>query len=46
MDIKNIKLVLLLTVLYINLSSLSWTEESCRSVFSEISEKLKKERCL
>ena len=42
MDIKNIKLVLLLAVLYINLPSLSWTEESCRSVFSEISEKLKK----
>ena len=42
MDIKNIKLVLLLTVLYVSLPSLSWTEESCRSVFSEISEKLKK----
>ena len=42
MEIKNIKLVLLLTVLYVSLPSLSWTEESCRSVFSEISEKLKK----
>ena len=42
MDIKNIKLVLLLTVLYVSLPSLSWTEEPCRSVFSEISEKLKK----
>ena len=42
MDIKNIKLVLLLTVLYVSLPSLSWTEESCRSVFNEISEKLKK----
>ena len=42
MDIKNIKLVLLLTVLYVSLPSLSWTEESCRSVFNEITEKLKK----
>ena len=42
MDLKNIKLVLLLTVLYVSLPSLSWTEESCRSVFNEISEKLKK----
>ena len=42
MDIKNIKLVLLLAVLYINLPSLSWTEEPCRSVFNEITEKLKK----
>ena len=42
MDIKNIKLVLLLTVLYVNLPSLSWTEEPCRSVFNEVSEKLKK----
>ena len=40
MDIKNIKLVLLLAVLYVSLPSLSWTEEACRSVFSEISEKL------
>ena len=40
MDIKNIKLVLLLTVLYVSLPSLSWTEEACRSVFSEIPEKL------
>ena len=42
MDIKNIKLVLLLTVLYVSLPSLSWTEEACRSVFNEFSEKLKK----
>ena len=42
MDIKNIKLVLLLTVLYVSFPSLSWTEESCRSVFNKISEKLKK----
>ena len=42
MDIKNIKLVLLLAVLYVSLPSLSWTEESCRFVFNEISEKLKK----
>ena len=42
MDIKNIKLVLLLAVLYVSLPSLSWTEESCRSVFNEITEKLKK----
>ena len=42
MDLKNIKLVLLLTVLYVSLPSLSWTEEACRSVFSEITEKLKK----
>ena len=42
MDIKNIKLVLLLTVLYVSLPSLSWTEESCRSVFNKVSEKLKK----
>ena len=42
MDIKNIKLVLLLTVLYVSLPSLSWTEEPCRSVFNEITEKLKK----
>ena len=34
MDIKNIKLVLLLTVLNVSLSSLSWTEETCRSVFN------------
>ena len=42
MDIKNIKLVLLLAVLYVSLPSLSWTEEPCRSVFNEITEKLKK----
>ena len=42
MFIKNIKLVLLLAVLYVSLPSLSWTEEPCRSVFNEISEKLKK----
>ena len=42
MVIKNIKLVLLLAVLYVSLPSLSWTEEFCRSVFNEISEKLKK----
>ena len=42
MEIKNIKLVLLLTVLYVSFPSLSWTEEPCRSVFSEILEKLKK----
>ena len=42
MGIKNIKLVLLLTVLYVSFPSLSWTEESCRSVFNEITEKLKK----
>ena len=42
MFIKNIKLVLLFAVLYVNLPSLSWTEEPCRSVFNEISEKLKK----
>ena len=42
MVIKNIKLVLLLTVLYVSLPSLSWTEEACRSVFNEILEKLKK----
>ena len=42
MNIKNIKLVLLLAVLYVSLPSLSWTEESCRFVFNEISEKLKK----
>ena len=40
MDIKNIKLVLLLAVLYVSFPSLSWTEEPCRSVFNEISEKL------
>ena len=42
MFIKNIKLVLLLAVLYVSLPILSWTEEPCRSVFNEISEKLKK----
>ena len=42
MFIKNIKLVLLFAVLYVNLPILSWTEEPCRSVFNEISEKLKK----
>ena len=42
MFIKNIKLVLLLAVLYVNLPILSWTEEPCRSVFNEITEKLKK----
>ena len=42
MFIKNIKLVLLLAVLYVSFPSLSWTEEPCRSVFNEISEKLKK----
>ena len=42
MDIKNIKIVLLLAVLYVSLPSLSWTEEPCRSVFNEITEKLKK----
>ena len=42
MFIKSIKLVLLLAVLYVSLPSLSWTEEPCRSVFNEISEKLKK----
>ena len=40
MFIKNIKLVLLLAVLYVSLPILSWTEEPCRSVFNEISEKL------
>ena len=42
MFIKNIKLVLLLAVLYVSLPSLSWTEEPCRFVFNEITEKLKK----
>ena len=42
MFIKNIKLVLLLAVLYVSLPILSWTEEPCRSVFNEITEKLKK----
>ena len=42
MEIKNIKLVLLLTVLYVSLPILSWTEEPCRSVFNKVSEKLKK----
>ena len=41
MDIKNIKIVLLLAVLYVSFPSLSWTEEPCRFVFNEISEKLK-----
>ena len=40
MFIKNIKLSLLLTVLYVSLPSLSWTEVPCRFVFNEISEKL------
>ena len=40
MFIKNIKLVLLLTVLYVSFPSLSWTEEACRTVFNEILEKL------
>ena len=39
---KNIKLVLLLAVLYVSIPGLSWTEEPCRSVFNEIAEKLKK----
>ena len=39
---KNIKLVLLLAVLYVSIPGLSWTEEPCRSVFNEITEKLKK----
>ena len=42
MFIKNIKLVLLFAVLYVSIPCLSWTEEPCRSVFNEISEKLKK----
>ena len=45
MDIKNIKLVkklIRLTVLYVSLPSLSWTEEPCRFVFNKVSEKLKK----
>ena len=42
MDIKNIKLVLLLAVLYVSIPNLSLTEEPCRFVFNEISEKLKK----
>ena len=42
MVIKSIKLVLLLAVLYVSIPSLSWTEEPCRSVFNEITEKLKK----
>ena len=40
MVIKNIKQVLLFAVLYVSIPDLSWTEEPCRSVFNEISEKL------
>ena len=42
MFIKNIKLVLLLAVLYVSIPDLSWTEEPCHFVFNEITEKLKK----
>ena len=40
MFIKSIKQVLLFAVLYVSIPSLSWTEEPCRFVFNEISEKL------
>ena len=40
MYIKNIKLVLLLTVLYVSIPHLSWATKPCRSSFNEIGKKL------